>query len=212
MKRARLLLGDDHTLMLEGLRKILEPEFEVAGTAGDGRALVREAMRLKPDVVLAEVSLPLLHGIEAARQIRKRLPGAKVVFLTTHADLTYLRDALRVGASGYILKTAAGKELTQAVRQVLRGRIYVTSELTRAVEDPQLKKALQRGRVPALTPRQREILRLVAGGRSDGEIAGILNIAVKTVRFHRSALARKLGITSTAALTRYALQHRIVTS
>jgi DNA-binding NarL/FixJ family response regulator len=211
MRRVRLLLGDAHTLVLEGLRKILEPEFLVVGTAADGRALITEALRLKPDVVLAEVSLPLLNGIEAAQRIKRRLPGVKIVFLTMHADLMYLRDALRIGTSGYILKSSAGKELMQAVHEVLRGRIYVTPELTRAVVDPRLKKAIERGRVPALTPRQRQILRLVAGGRSDREIAGILKITVKTVRFHRSALARKLGTTSTAAMTRYAIRHGIVT-
>jgi DNA-binding NarL/FixJ family response regulator len=210
LRRGRLLLGDDHTLVIEGFRRILEAEYDVVGAAGDGETLVSEALRLKPDLVLIDISLPLLNGLQAARMIRKDLPKAKIVFLTMHADLTYLRDALHLGASGYLLKRSAGKELLQAVGEVLAGRSYVTPELTRTIPDPLLRKAFEQGRVPDLTGRQVEVLRLIATGRSHAEIASALDITARTVRFHRAEITRKLGISGTAALTRYAIEHGMI--
>ena len=125
MQSTRVLLADDHALVVEGFRRILEAEFDVVGAAEDGITLVSDALRLKPDVVLIDISLPLLNGIEAARQIRKNLPEAKIVFVTMHADLGYLRDALRLGASGYLLKQSAGKELLKAVREALAGKTFL---------------------------------------------------------------------------------------
>ncbi len=207
MTRARVLLGDDHILVVEGFRRILEPEFDVVATVADGEALVREALRLKPDVVLVDISLPLLDGIEAARRIRKVVHSARIVFLTMHSDLSYLRDALRLGASGYLLKSAAGRELIRAVHQVLVGNTYVTPELTRSIPDPQLRKALECGRAPGLTARQQQVLRLIATGKSDEDIAAAIDVTVRTIRFHRTQIARKLGISGTAALTKYAVAH-----
>lgn len=209
MPAARVLLGDDHVLVAEGLRKLLAPEFNVVGVAADGLALVREALRLKPDVVLVDVSMPLLNGLQAARRIKRDLPEARILFLTMHPDLSYLRDAMRLGASGYVLKRSAGKELLTAVHEVLHGRTYIAPELAAAVEDPKFRKALERGRIGALTVRQREILGLIAAGRSNSEIAATLNVTVGTIRFHRSAIMHKLGISTTAEITRYAIQHRI---
>lgn len=210
LRRGRVLLCDDHTLVVAGFRRILEAEFDVVGTAGDGKALVDEASRLKPDVILVDISLPVLNGIEAARRIKRDLPEAKIVFVTMHSDLTYLRDALRLGASGYILKRTSGKELLKAIGEVLGGRSYVTPDLIGTIPDPHLRKAIARGRAPGLTARQVEVLRLIASGRSIGEIAAALNIAVRTVRFHRAEIERKLGISGTAAMTKYALTHGIV--
>jgi DNA-binding NarL/FixJ family response regulator len=207
VKRYRVLLGDDHTLLVVGLRKILEAEFEVVATVTDGNTLVNEALRLKPDVVLADISMPLLNGIEAARRIRRSLPEVKIAFLTMHADLTYLRDAFRLGATGYILKRTAGTELLKAVHDVAHGRTYVAPDLTQTIADPRLRHAIAQGKIAELTARQSEILCLVAQGRSHAEIGAALNISARTVRFHRSAIERKLGVFGTAALTRYTLSH-----
>ena len=210
MLRARVLLGDDHALVVEAFRKILEPEFEVVGVAADGAALVSEAIRLKPDAVLVDISMPLVNGLEAARRIKRELPETKILFLTMHSDRSYLRDAMKLGASGYILKRAAGSDLVTAVRAVLRGKTYVAPELLKAIEDPKLRQSLVRGSVPALTRRQREILRLIAVGKSNTEIAATLNVTVSTVRFHRMITMRKLGVFTTAELTRYAIEHAII--
>ena len=209
MPRARVLLGDDHGLVVEAFRKILEPEFDVVGVAADGAALVSEALRLKPDAVLVDISMPLVNGLEAARRIKRELPQTKILFLTMHSDRSYLRDAMKLGASGYILKRAAGNELVTAVRTVLRGKTYVAPELLEAIEDPKLRQALELGSVPVLTKRQGEILRLIAGGKSNTEIAATLNVTVSTIRFHRTITMRKVGIFTTAGLTRYAIEHGI---
>ena len=210
MQRARVLLGDDHALVAEAFRKILEREFDVAGVAADGNALVGEAIRLKPDVVLVDISMPLVNGLEAARRIKRELPETKILFLTMHPDLSYIRDAMNLGASGYVLKRSAGSELVTAVRTALRGKTYVAPDLLAAIKDPKLRKAVERGRVPVLTERQREVLRLIADGKSNSEIAATLNIAPNTVRFHRSTIGRKLGILTTAELTRYAIEHGLI--
>lgn len=207
MRRDRVLLGDDHALLIEGLRRILETEFEFMGAATDGETLVSEALRLKPDIVLTDVSMPLLNGIEAARQIKEALPEVKIAFLTMHADFTYLGDAFRLGASGYILKGSTGRALLKAVHEVAQGRTYVAPELTRSIDDPRLRWAIEHGLVAELTARQREILWLIATGRSNNEISAALKITGATVRFHRSALQRKLGISGTPALTRYVMAH-----
>jgi DNA-binding NarL/FixJ family response regulator len=203
-------VGDDHALVGEAIRKILEPEFDVVAVAVDGNALVSEAIRLKPDAVLVDISMPLVNGLEAARRIKRELPETKILFLTMHPDLSYIRDAMNLGASGYILKRSAGSELVTALRTVLRGKTYVAPELLAAIKDPKLRKAVERGRVPVLTERQREILRLIAAGKSNTEMAAALSIAANTVRFHRGTIARKLGIFTTAELTRYAIEHGVL--
>jgi DNA-binding NarL/FixJ family response regulator len=210
LRRARVLLADDHTLVVEGFRKILEPEFDVVGTAADGDALVRQALASRPDVVLVDISMPLLNGLEAARQIKRDLPQVKILFLTMHSDLSYLRDAMCLGASGYVLKRSAGKELLTAVRTVLQGRTFIAPELAMVIEDPKFRRALERGGIPVLTTRQREILRLIALGQSNTQIAAVLKVTARTIRFHRSAIARKLGVATTPELTRYAILHRII--
>jgi DNA-binding NarL/FixJ family response regulator len=208
--RARVLLGDDHALVAEALRRILEPEFDVVAVAADGSAVVREAVRLKPDAVLIDISMPLVNGLEAARRIKRAIPETKILFLTMHLDLSYVRDAMKLGASGYLLKRAAGNELVSALHAILRGRTYIAPELLAAIKDPSLQKAMASGRVPALTERQREILGLIASGKSNKEIAAILRVTDGTVRFHRTTIGRKLGISTTAELARYAIEHCIV--
>ena len=209
MKRPRVLLADDHALVLDGLRKILEPECEVVGAVEDGRSLLTAAARLKPDIILLDISMPLLNGVEAARRLRAAAPGAKVIFVTMHADATYVAGAFRAGASGYVLKRCASLELLKAINQVLSGREYVTpligKELGELPEWP-----LGTGEASGeLTVRQREVVQLVAEGHPVKEIAAILNISGKTVAFHKANVMRRLGIHSTAELTKYALEHGI---
>lgn len=185
---------------------MLEPEFDLVGTAADGRALLLLAEQLRPDVILLDISMPLLNGIDAARQVKQIVPKAKLVFLTMHADVAYLHEALRVGASGYLLKRSAVSELATAIREVLKGRVYVTPLVARNLSGPLAKGELS----TQLTPRQREVLQLVAEGKSGKEIATILRISPKTVEFHKWSISHKLGLYSTAELTRYAIAHGIV--
>jgi DNA-binding NarL/FixJ family response regulator len=210
-KATRVLIGDDHVLVLEGLRRVLADHFEVAGTATDGRELVAAATRLEPDVVLTDMSMPLLNGIEATRQIRAALPNAKVIMLTQNVDRDYARAAFDAGAAGYVVKQSAVTELVDAVQRVVAGEFYVSpllidkggaERLDRKVNPRELFGA-------TLTPRQREVLQLVAEGKSGKEIAYLLNVSVKTVDFHKADIMQRLGIHSTAELTRYALEHGI---
>ena len=210
MKRPRVLLADDHTLVVDGLRRILEPECEVVGAVEDGRSLLAAAERLKPDVVLLDISMPLLNGVDAARRLRNTSPGAKVIFVTMHADATYVTRAFRAGASGYVLKRCASMELVNAVHEVLKGGTYVTPLITRDVLAELPGWPLGSGTSSGeLTDRQREVVQLVAEGHPVKKIAAILNISRKTVAFHKSNVMRRLGIRSTAELTKYALEHGI---
>lgn len=207
MKRARVLLADDHAIVLEGLRRVLEPDFDVVGAVADGRALVAAAGTLRPDIVIADVSMPLLNGIEAARQIRQSDPKVKIVFLSMHADVTYASEAIRAGGSAYVLKSSAGAEIREAIREARRGRIYVTPSIDRAVVMTQA----ERGRGPKhleveLTRRQREVLRLLGEGRSLKEVAALLNISIKTAEFHKYRMMTMLGLRTNAELMRHAVR------
>jgi DNA-binding NarL/FixJ family response regulator len=204
MNRVRLLLADDHALVVAGLRKLLEPEFDVAGTAVDGRDLVGMAESLRPDVVLLDISLPLLNGIDAAKALKKALPEVKIVFVTMHSDPDYVEEAFRAGGSAYVLKRSAASELVTAIHEVLAGHKYETPLV--AVPPGPGK------RTGELTERQRQVLQLVAKGRSTKEIAAILHISVKTVEFHKSGISQKLAIRSTAELTKWAIDHGIIGS
>lgn len=211
--RPRVLLADDHTLLLEGIRLMLQPEFELVGSAEDGRALLAAARKLKPDVILLDISMPLLNGIDAAVQLRKTCPFAKLIFVTMHADADYVREAFRSGASGYLLKRAAASELLTAIREVLKGNQYVSPLVTRSTFDSFLTSPWPVAKAQhTLTPRQREVLQLVAEGRSRKEIAGILQISVKTVEFHKSRLVRALQLKTPADFTRYAIKHGFITA
>ena len=211
--RPRLLLADDHTLLLEGIRLMLAPEFELVGSVEDGQALLAAAKTLKPDVILLDISMPVLNGIDAARRLRKLLPSAKLIFLTMHADPDYVAEAFRAGAMGYLLKRAAASELLTAIREVLKGNHYVSPLVTRNALELLISSQKPRGKVSdRLTPRQREVLQLVAEGRSRKEIASILNISVKTVEFHKATLMRELKLGTTADFTRYAIEHGIITA
>lgn len=211
MKKTRLLMADDHTLVLEGLQRILESEVELVGTAENGRDLVRTNEQLKPDVVLVDISMPQLNGIDATRQLLKATPNTKVIFVTMHADADYVAEAFRVGAAGYLLKRSAASELVAAIHEVMKGRYYVTPLVTREALSPLFGGRTEPSKLSStLTPRQREVLQLVAEGRSVKEIAAILKVSAKTVEFHKSALMERLDIHTTAELTRYAIGHGLV--
>ncbi len=207
----RILIADDHTLLLDGFRLILEPEFEVIGSVEDGQALIQAAQSLKPDIILLDISMPLLNGIDAAAQLATLVPASKIIFVTMHTGAEYVSEAFRVGAAGYVLKRAAASELLTAIREVCKGRHYVSPLVTRETIDFLLASAKSdTGLSDGLTARQREILQLVAEGKSRKEIASILNISVKTVEFHKASLARQLDFRSTADFTRYAIEHGLI--
>ena len=206
MKKPSVLLADDHSLILAGLRKLVEGECDVVGTVEDGRALVEAAQTLRPDLILLDISMPLLNGLEAARQLRTLVPDSKLIFLTMHASPTYATEAFQAGASGYLLKHSAAEELSQAIKSVLQGRHYLTPLLTKEVMDSVLSPSTgERGTATALTARQREVLQLVAEGHGTKEIATILSVSVKTVEFHKARLMQQLDLHTIADLTKYAI-------
>jgi DNA-binding NarL/FixJ family response regulator len=210
-RRTTVLLADDHAILSEGLRGLLEPAFDVVGSVTNGRALVEAAAHLKPDVIVVDVSMPLLTGVEAARQIRQHDGHAKIVFLSMHADPVYASEAMLAGGSAYLLKTSDAAEIVAAIRQVLRGGTYMTSGLDRQALQTQLEHKQRRGgTLHSLSPRQREVLRLTAEGHSTKEIATVLDISPRTVEFHRYRLMRSLGMHSTAGLVQYAIRHRLI--
>jgi len=209
--RPRVLLADDHTLVLEGYRKILAPDFDVVGAVEDGRALLELAPTLQPDVILLDISMPGLNGIDAARQLKKIAPAAKLLIVTMHDDPAYVAEAFRAGVSGYLLKRSAVSELALAIRETLNGRHYITTlfakdGLRQLSESPPRGAAI----LGELTDRQREVLQLVAEGRSLKEIANILHVSVKTVEFHKSRIMDRLGVRTTAELTKYAISRGLV--
>ncbi|MGA2263887.1 MAG: response regulator transcription factor [Acidobacteriota bacterium] len=208
MNRPRVLLADDHTMILAGLTSLLESDFDLVGTVADGRALIDAAVRLKPDIIMMDISMPLLNGIEAARQLRKSVPQSKIIFLTMHGDIDYVREAFRAGASGYLIKRSAASELVTAIHEVLKGRTYVTPLVTKDMMGSFLEPTDSAEKLQSrLTPRQREVLQLVAEGHSNKEIAAVLKVSTKTVEFHKYNLMQALGIRTTAELTQYAMRH-----
>ncbi|MBL8058744.1 MAG: response regulator transcription factor [Anaerolineales bacterium] len=214
MNRIRVLLADDHTLVRKGLRSLLDAEagLEVVGEAEDGREAVHKAQALAPDVVLMDITMPGLNGLEATRQIRKALPRVKVLALTVHANAEYVFQILRAGASGYLVKQAAVTELIEAIRTVSRGETYLSAALSPAAVEAYRRQAEAMAAPPRLTDREREVLQLIAEGRTNREIAGRLAVSVKTVEAHRAHVMEKLGLRTTAELTKYALRQGIITS
>ena len=209
MRRVRLLLADDHTLVVEGIRRLLENEFDLVGTVEDGHALLRAARELLPDVILLDISMPLLNGIEACRELVKSMPLVRIIFLTMHADVVYVEEAFRAGGAGYLLKRSAASELTGAIEAVMHGDRYVTP-LIDWKESAGIRRKTDTTAFERLSPRQRQVLQLVAEGRANKEIAGLLNVSEKTIDFHKSSIKRELALNSTAELTQFAIKHRII--
>ncbi|HET9386049.1 MAG TPA: response regulator transcription factor [Gemmatimonadales bacterium] len=207
--RPRVLLADDHALLLGAFEKLLAGECDVVGQASDGRALVAAAETLKPDLVVLDISMPLLNGLEAGRQIKQKLRHVKLVFVTMNEDPDLAAEAFRVGASAYLLKRSAASELTTAIREVMQGRSYVTPLITGDLVASLMQTNSQK---PGheLTSRQREVLQLLAEGRSMKEVASVLNLTPRTVAFHKYRMMEQLKVKSTAELIQYAVKHHIV--
>ena len=208
MARPRILLGDDHELVLGAFEKLLSADFDVVGLATDGRALVAAAERLKPDVVVTDITMPILNGLEAGRQIKQKQKQVKLVFVTMVEDPELATEAFRIGAVGYLLKRSAAAELTTAIREVVQGRSYVTPLITNDLLGRLMQPAADREN--ELTPRQREVLQLLAEGRTMKEMATLLNISPRTVAFHKYEMMAQLRVTTTAELVQYAVRHHIV--
>jgi len=211
MKRPRILLADDHRMVAEGLRSLIEPEFELVGIVEDGHALLAAAEKLRPDVIVTDITMPHMNGIEALRQIRKTNQDIKFIFLTMHPDIKYAVNAFEAGALGYVLKHSAPSELSAAIRSALKGKIYVTSLLAGEFIEGKKKGSRERYEESAyLTRRQREVLQLLAEGRSAKEIASLLNISTRTAEYHKYQMMKDLGMKTVADLVRYAVKHGII--
>jgi DNA-binding NarL/FixJ family response regulator len=210
MSRPSVLLADDHTLLLEAFQKLLAEDCEVVGMVADGRALIAAALKLRPDVVVVDVAMPLLNGLDAARQIKLLLPETRIVFLTMNEDPDLAAEAFRAGASGYLLKRSAASELLTAIREVVQRRSYVTPLVTEGLVGSMMHGADSQRPAKQLTARQREVLQLLAEGHSMKEVAAILNIATRTVAFHKYRIMEQLQIKTTAELIQFAIKHHIV--
>ena len=202
MKRTRLLVADDHVMFAQGLESLLREEFDLLGTARNGEELVEATLRLQPDVILVDISMPVLNGFDAVRRITEHGNNARIIFLTMHDDATLLAEAFRCGASGYVLKQAAGEELANAIREVADGKKYVSPLVTNRPADP-LTPHTQKS---TITPRQREVLELISRGLTMKEIASQLNISTRTAESHKYEMMQTLGVETTAELIKYSLR------
>jgi DNA-binding NarL/FixJ family response regulator len=211
MNRPRVLLVDDHRMVVEGMRSLLAEEFDLVGTAEDGRAMIVQAKKLNPDIIVADIAMPHLNGIEALVQLRKTTPGVKVIFLTMHSEVAYARRAIEAGASGYVLKHGAPSELILAIRTALSGRVYITPAVAGDILVAMQTRPQHVGKTEAtLTPRQREILQLLVKGGSAKEIANSLQISPRTVEFHKYQMMEALHIHNNAELMLYAVKNGLV--
>jgi two-component system response regulator NreC len=213
LRKLRLLLGDDHPLVRHGLRKVLEerPEWEVVSEVGEGREAVREAIAHKPDVAILDVAMPLLNGIDAAQQIVRRAPETRILMLSMHADEAYVMRAVQAGATGYMVKDAAGKELLTAIESVAAGRPYFSPAIERLVQDD--RRTPSSGfadRYDTLSAREREVFQLIAEAKSNKEVAVLLGISPATVETHRARILQKLDVHSIAEVVRYAARRGII--
>jgi DNA-binding NarL/FixJ family response regulator len=207
MTRPRILMADDHLMLLEAFKALLAPDFDVVGTATDGRTLLEEFSRLSPDVVLLDVAMPLLNGLDAGRQLKAQRRSVKLIYLTMNPDPDVAGEALRLGASGYLLKSSAAPELKQAIQEALRGRSYITPLITRDVVGSLLQ---QRAPRHELTARQREVLQLLAEGKSMKEVAAILDLTPRTVAFHKYRMMEHLRLKTSAELVKFAVREGVV--
>lgn len=209
MSRPRVLLADDHRMVSEGLKNLLTPEFELVGVVEDGRALVEAARKLRPDVIVADITMPRLNGIEALAELRKDDPGVKLVFLTMHRQVAYARRALKAGASGFVLKHSAPKELVLAIRAALEGKTFITPSLAGEIQTPRKADPTAKP-AAAITRRQREVLQLLAEGKTAKEIGDVLGVSTRTVEFHKYEMMQSLGIQNSAELIHFAIKHGFV--
>ena len=206
-RRTTVLLADDHAIVAEGLATLLKGRFDLVGTVSNGNELIDAVRKLRPDVIVADIAMPVLSGMEALRRLKAARSSAKVIFLTMHADAQLATEAFRAGASGYVLKQSAGEELIAAIQEVLQGRTYLTPLITKDVIANFTESTPSNVK---LTPRQREVLRLIAEGKRMKEIGAILELSTRTVETHKYEMMRGLGVESTAELVRYAVQIGLV--
>jgi Response regulator containing a CheY-like receiver domain and an HTH DNA-binding domain len=210
MKCPRILLADDHTMLLDAFRRLLEPRCEIVGAAADGRTLLDLATSTRPDVIVLDISMPRLNGIDALRQLRRKMPAVRFVFLTVNEDPDIAAQAINLGASGYLLKSSAAGELFTAIERALAGKIYITPLLTKGVPLGVFLSQAAKPDVEKLTLRQREVLQLLAEGRAMKEIADLLNVTARTVAFHKYTIMEELGMKTSAELVQYALEHGLL--
>jgi DNA-binding NarL/FixJ family response regulator len=212
MSRVRILLADDHAMICAGFQKLLEPQYEVIGCVSDGRALLKTALELKPDVVLLDIAMPLLNGLDAGRELKQAMPEIKLIFVTMNPDSDIAIAAFRIGSSGYLLKNSQATELLKAIHDAVRGISYVTPQIRQAMDAIFIRDPKALNRPKHLTDRQREVLQMLAEGRAMKEIADILQITHRTVRFHKSRIMDELAITTNSELVQYAMKHGIISA
>lgn len=210
MKRPRVILADDHTLIMDALKNLLEPEFEVVGMFADGRALMEGAAALNPNVIVLDISMPMMNGLNAGERLKQAMPLVKLVYLTMNHDPDMVGEAFRLGASAYLLKNSAAAELQNAIREVVRGGFYVTPLMTKGMDGPYVQTFKLRKSTSPLTLRQKEVLQLLAEGRSMKEVAFVLNVSPRTVAFHKYTMMDHLRIRSNAELIEYAMRSSLV--
>ncbi len=208
--RPSVLLADDHRMLLDALKKILEPRYEVVGTVGNGRALLALAVKLRPDIIVLDIAMPELNGLDAARRLKQIMPDVKLIFMTMHEDPFLVGEAFRVGGSAFLLKQAAAFELTEAIAEVLKGGSFLTPSAAPGQAKISLREPRTRDHVPEPTPRQREVIQLLAEGRSMKEVASALRITKRTVAAHKYAVMDLLQLDTNADLVQYAIKHRII--
>lgn len=210
MSLPRVILADDHTILVEAFRKLLEPHCEIVGTVSDGRSLLEISPKLNPDVVVVDIGMPLMNGLEAGMRLKQLMPRMKLIFLTMNRDPDLALEAMRSGASGYLLKTSAADELIRAIRLALKGASYVTPQLERGMDKAFINNPEGRGHARTLTPRQREVVQLLAEGKSMKQVADVLNVTQRTVAFHKYRAMGELNIETTAELIQFAVKAGMV--
>jgi DNA-binding NarL/FixJ family response regulator len=210
MRRPRVLLADDHLMLLDALKGLLEPTYSVVGLVIDGRELLKAAEQLSPDIIVLDIAMPQLNGLDAGRQLKQSMPSVKLIFMTMNEDPYLVGEAFRAGASAFLLKQAAGLELNEAIQEVLKGGSYVTPSSAKGLDNISLREPKNREHAPEPTPRQREVIQLLAEGRTMKEVARLLYITPRTVAAHKYAVMELLQLKTSAELVQYAIKHSII--
>jgi DNA-binding NarL/FixJ family response regulator len=211
LRRPRVLLADDHQMLLDALKELLEPDYQVVGLLSDGRALLKAARKLLPDIIVLDIAMPQLNGLDAGRRLKQSLPAVKLIFMTMHEDPYLVGEAFRAGASAFLHKQAAGLELNEAIETVLKGGSYVTPSAAIGLDTIFLREPKKRENAPEPSPRQREVIQLLAEGRTMKEAAGLLSITPRTVAAHKYSATELLQLKTTADLVQYAIKQQIIT-